>query len=99
MQVRAEKQVQREMGGAIKVRGRNKKDTPEFMRFKSPSGYDVVAGRSSSENDRVTWGVARDWDLWFHARGIGGSHVVLLAPPTAQVRLWDVEFAAVSRRY
>jgi hypothetical protein len=33
MQVRAEKQVQREMGGAIKVRGRNKKDTPEFMRF------------------------------------------------------------------
>jgi predicted ribosome quality control (RQC) complex YloA/Tae2 family protein len=55
------------------------------MRFKSPSGYDVVAGRSSTENDRVTWGVARDWDLWFHARGIGGSHVVLLAPPTAQV--------------
>lgn len=62
----------------IKVRGRGK--VPEFLRFKTPSGLEVVAGKSSRQNDRVTWGLARDHHLWFHARGIGGSHVVLLLP-------------------
>jgi predicted ribosome quality control (RQC) complex YloA/Tae2 family protein len=62
----------------IKVRGRGK--APDFMRFQTPSGLEVVAGKSSRQNDRVTWGLARDHHLWFHARGIGGSHVVLLLP-------------------
>lgn len=82
------------MGPKIKVRGRSKGNVPDFMRFKSPSGLDVVAGRSSTENDRVTWGVARDWDLWFHARGIGGSHVVIVVPPRATVKQEDIIFAA-----
>ncbi len=94
-QLRQDKLAQLEMGPKIKVRGRNNKNAPpDFMRFKSPSGFDVVAGRSSTENDRVTWGVARDWDLWFHARGIGGSHVVVLAPPRAKVTREDIVFAA-----
>ena len=54
------------------VRGRSQQKAPDFLRFKAPSGLDIVAGRSSRENDRVTWGVARERDLWFHARGIGG---------------------------
>ena len=93
-QFRQDKLAQLEMGPKIKVRGRNKNAPPDFMRFKSPSGFDVVAGRSSTENDRVTWGVARDWDLWFHARGIGGSHVVVVVPPRARVTREDIVFAA-----
>jgi len=76
----------------IKVRGRGK--VPEFLRFKSPSGLEVVAGRSSRQNDRVTWGVAKDKDLWFHARGVGGSHVVLIIPRHKEASIEDIEFAA-----
>lgn len=81
-----------------KARGRGK--APEFMRFRSPGGLEVVAGRSSAQNDRVTWGVAKDKDVWFHARGIGGSHVVLICPQTDDTEKWlkghreDVLFAA-----
>lgn len=40
------------------ARGRGK--AMEFMRFRSPGGMEVVAGRSSAQNDRVTWSVAKD---------------------------------------
>ena len=35
------------------------------------------AGKSSQNNDLLTMKHARPNDLWFHARGSGGSHVVL----------------------
>ena len=35
------------------------------------------AGKSSENNDMLTTRYARPNDLWFHARGAGGSHVVL----------------------
>jgi predicted ribosome quality control (RQC) complex YloA/Tae2 family protein len=38
-------------------------------------------GRSPRENVEVTFKIARPDDLWFHARGIPGSHVVLQSPP------------------
>ena len=53
--VRAAKQAERMMGPRIKVRGRSQQKAPDFLRFKSPSGLDIVAGRSSRENDRVTF--------------------------------------------
>jgi len=81
-QARADALVEQKMRPkrkATKLRNARGK-APEFMRFTSPSGFEVVAGRSSKQNDRVTWGLAKDRDLWFHARGIGGSHVILIAP-------------------
>jgi predicted ribosome quality control (RQC) complex YloA/Tae2 family protein len=37
----------------------------------------VWAGKSSENNDLLTLRHAKPNDLWFHARGAGGSHVVL----------------------
>lgn len=48
-------------------------------RFEGPDGAVIVAGRSSRENDHVTFHVAGPDDLWFHARAIPGAHVVLKA--------------------
>jgi len=45
-------------------------------RFRSPSGTEVWVGRSSKENDFLTRS-AHSEDLWFHAQGIPGSHVIL----------------------
>lgn len=37
----------------------------------------VLVGRSNFENDEITFQVAKPTDLWFHAQGVPGSHVVL----------------------
>ena len=46
-------------------------------RFDGPGGAVIVVGRSSRENDHVTFHVAGPDDLWFHARAMPGAHVVL----------------------
>ena len=40
-------------------------------------GYDILVGRSARHNDRLTFGVAGKFDLWLHARGVAGSHVII----------------------
>jgi len=39
------------------------------------AGYEVLVGRNNRQNDVLTNRVATDYDLWFHARNIPGSHV------------------------
>jgi predicted ribosome quality control (RQC) complex YloA/Tae2 family protein len=51
------------------------------LRIERPSGARIFVGRSPRENVEVTFRIARPDDLWFHARGIPGSHVVLQPPP------------------
>jgi len=46
-------------------------------RFELAGGWIVLVGRSNKENDVLTHRVARPNDLWLHARGVAGSHVVL----------------------
>ncbi len=48
-----------------------------ILRFEQPSGARIYVGRSPRENVEVTFRIARPDDLWFHARNIPGSHVVL----------------------
>ncbi|MBM3317054.1 MAG: DUF814 domain-containing protein [Candidatus Eisenbacteria bacterium] len=48
-------------------------------RFSLPGGWEVLVGRSNRENDLLTHRIARPGDLWLHARGAAGSHVVLRA--------------------
>lgn len=43
-------------------------------------GFEVIVGRNARENDRVTFGLARPRDLWLHASGYAGSHVVIRTP-------------------
>ncbi len=48
-----------------------------FRRFTSTDGYPIFVGRNARENDALTFGLARSEDLWLHARGVPGSHVVV----------------------
>jgi predicted ribosome quality control (RQC) complex YloA/Tae2 family protein len=43
-------------------------------------GYEVLVGRSARDNDALTFGVARPRDLWLHASGHAGSHVIVRVP-------------------
>lgn len=52
-------------------------EAPLFRVFTVDGGFQVLAGKSSANNDLLTMKHARPDDLWFHARGSSGSHVVL----------------------
>ena len=41
------------------------------------SGLKILVGKNNKQNDWVTFKAAKDNDLWFHAKGIPGSHVIL----------------------
>jgi predicted ribosome quality control (RQC) complex YloA/Tae2 family protein len=43
-------------------------------------GYEVLVGRTARDNDELTFRVARPRDVWLHAAGHAGSHVVIRAP-------------------
>jgi predicted ribosome quality control (RQC) complex YloA/Tae2 family protein len=64
------------------------------LRIDRPSGARIFVGRSPRENVEVTFKIARPDDLWFHARGIPGSHVVLQPPPGAEPADDDLTTAA-----
>lgn len=48
-----------------------------FRRFRVAGGFEVLAGKNAKQNDELTMKIAAKEDLWFHARHVAGSHVVL----------------------
>ena len=58
--------------------GQLKKEEPlPFRVFTVAGGFHVWAGKSGENNDLLSTRHTAKNDLWFHARGVGGSHVVL----------------------
>ncbi|TAM85911.1 DUF814 domain-containing protein [bacterium] len=58
------------------------------------SGARMLIGRSPSENAQLTFEVAGAEDLWFHAKGVPGAHVILRPPPGCESDAEDIELAA-----
>ena len=56
---------------------REPKEEAPFRTFIVTGGFQVWVGKNSENNDLLTLKYARPNDLWFHARGSSGSHVVL----------------------
>jgi len=48
-----------------------------YREFLTTDGSTALVGRSAADNDRLTLRVARPHDLWLHARGVTGAHVVV----------------------
>ncbi len=44
-------------------------------------GHEVLVGRNNRENDSLTMRIARPDDVWMHAKGIPGAHVVVRVEP------------------
>ena len=59
----------------------NRKDVGHAKkRYRSISvneDWEIIIGRTSTENDFITTRLARAWDWWFHTRVFKGTHVVL----------------------
>lgn len=67
--------------------------TPPF-RYRTPGGFEVSVGRNNRQNDRLSFRVAVDYDLWFHSQEIPGSHVLLHLEPGAVPDDVDLQCAA-----
>jgi predicted ribosome quality control (RQC) complex YloA/Tae2 family protein len=64
---------------------------PPYRTFRSLAGLALLVGRGAAENDELTRRVARGNDLWLHARGQAGAHVVIrvAGKPADQESLLD----------
>ena len=67
-----------------------KQKTPPPRKIKSApaeyltsGGYTVLCGRNNLQNDELTFRRADRSDIWFHAKGVPGSHVVLVCGGSA----------------
>ena len=48
-----------------------------YRSFRSSSGAPILVGRGARDNDTLTLRIARGNDVWLHARGVQGAHVIL----------------------
>lgn len=48
-------------------------------------GWEVLVGKGARDNDTLTFRVAAASDMWLHAAGYAGSHVVVRNPDGAEV--------------
>lgn len=60
----------------------------------SPSGHRVIWGRNNRQNDEISTRLLKNGDLWYHAKNIPGSHVVLKASDDGTFTDVDRLFAA-----
>ena len=81
-----------EEGGILKPsaskNGKKKPKQPESvpLRFEAPDGTEIIVGKNSAQNDRVT-GSAKGTDTWLHAKDMPGSHVILKAEHPSPISL------------
>lgn len=55
-------------------------DLKKVRRYISSDGMEILVGKTSKDNDYLTFRIAKSLDYWFHAADYGGSHVVVRNP-------------------
>ncbi|MEH2025854.1 Rqc2 family fibronectin-binding protein [Nostoc sp.] len=75
-------------------RSANEAPSTNFHRYLTPGGFEVLIGRNNRQNDQLTFRVAGDYDIWFHAQEIPGSHLLLRLEPGAVAEEADLQFVA-----
>ena len=77
------------------------RQTKTHRRYELDDGWFVLVGRSNKENDEITFRIAAPTDIWMHAQGVPGSHVVLKstgAPGNPPERVLE-QAAAIAAHY
>ncbi|MDU2066312.1 MAG: NFACT family protein, partial [Sporomusaceae bacterium] len=70
--------------GYVKASGRRQALPPtKPLLYITPSGDHILIGKNNKQNDIVTFKTAKNEDLWFHAKDMPGSHVILQAAAPA----------------
>lgn len=94
------REISDDLRGEVSRRSRGGRAQPRPTRahrvvpLELASGARIYVGRSPRENVEVTFRIARPDDLWFHARGIPGAHVVLHPASGAEPSREEIATAA-----
>lgn len=59
---------------------RASENDPGIRKYRTTDGYVILVGKTSRDNDRLTFHVASPHDFWFHAADHSGAHVVVRNP-------------------
>lgn len=65
-----------------KAKKREKSQPRAPLKFVSSTGYEMLVGRSNTQNDELTHKTARRTDIWLHVQKVHGSHVIIRAQDT-----------------
>ena len=69
------------------------------IRYVSDTGYEILIGRSNTQNDELTFKIARRTDIWLHVQKLHGSHVIIRAEDTRPDEGTILEAAALAAKY
>ena len=85
--------------GILRISSKQKKTkaTDIFREYLSPFGNKILVGKNNRQNDRLTLGVSKKTDIWFHTKNIPGSHTVLQVQ--GEVKEEELIFAAQIAAY
>lgn len=67
--------------------------------FVSRDGFTILVGKNARQNDELTFRRARPDDLWLHARGVAGAHVIIVRAGREIPESTIQEAAALAARY
>ena len=73
----------------------SKKSEP--FKFFSPDGTEILVGKNNLQNDRLTFKIANQNDIWLHTKNITGSHVIIRCEknfPSEETLKFAAEIAA-----
>jgi len=76
----------------------NKSKPLPYKRFQF-MGYDILVGKNAKANDKLTSQYTKKNDLWLHAKGSSGSHVVIKQKPGSNFPKLVIEKAAELAAY
>ncbi len=83
--IRGKVLAKRDQKAAKKAKGKGAKSKPVApgggvpLHIQSRDGFTVLIGKNSRQNEEVTFHQATANDIWLHARGVPGSHVIIKA--------------------
>jgi predicted ribosome quality control (RQC) complex YloA/Tae2 family protein len=77
----------------------HKPATPKVAQFVTTDGLRVLCGKNNIQNEYITHKLADRNDYWFHAKGIPGSHTVLVCNGTEEPSDRDFTEAAEIAAY
>jgi predicted ribosome quality control (RQC) complex YloA/Tae2 family protein len=64
--------------GYLKGEGQRRKPArSQPLTLRSPDGLTILVGKNSRQNEEVTFRRASSDDLWLHARGVPGAHIIV----------------------
>lgn len=72
--------------------------TPRYRTIEL-DGCEILVGKAAADNDALTFRVAQPNDLWLHAGGYAGSHVIVRSTDGAAIPRHVVDRAAELAAY